>query len=263
MFFILSKTLSLLLEPLVIPYVVLALALIAKWRRRRRSSRILVGIAIILPVLYGVIPLSSLPLQILENRINPATITERQIDGIIVLGGFTGDGVVAESRNQPTLGSAAERFTSALQWHRIFPEKPLIFSGFSGRLIHKGKTEAEIAQQLLDDLGVDRTHILFEDSSRNSFENAVNSHILMAPTPASHWLLITSAAHMPRAIGSFRAAGWAGILGYPVDYQTPVSGSSELWNMSRGTAMLRIALHEYGGLLIYWLTGRSAALWPS
>ena len=160
MFFVLSKTLGLLLKPLVIPYLCLICALLAFWLQRRLLGRFFVMTAILLPLLYGVIPLSSQPLQFIENHIKPTDLAERQIDGIIVLGGVTGDGVVAESRNQPILGTAAERFTAALQWHQKFPHKPLVFSGFSGRLMPKGASEAEIVGQLLDDLAVDRTHII-------------------------------------------------------------------------------------------------------
>ena len=263
MFFVLSKTLGLLLEPLVIPYLCLICAVLAFWRRRRRLGRLFVMTAILLPLLYGVIPLSSQPLRFIENHIKPADLAERHIHGIIVLGGFTGDGVVAESRNQPNLGPAAERLTAGLQWHQKFPDKPLVFSGFSGQLVPKGASEVEIVRQLLDDLVVDRTHIIFENKSRNTYENAVYSYDLMAPTPGSHWILITSASHMPRAIGSFRAAGWSGILGYPVDYQTPETGYSRYWDIDYGTGLIRKALHEYAGLLVYWLSGRSTDFLPS
>ena len=218
---------------------------------------------ILLPLLYGVIPLSSQPLQFIENHIKPADPAERQIDGIIVLGGFTGNGVVAESRNQPSLGPAAERLTAALQWHRKFPDKPMVFSGISGRLVPKGASEADIVIQLLDDLAIDRTHVIFENKSRNTYENAIYSYDLMAPTPGSHWILITSASHMPRAIGSFRAAGWSGILGYPVDYQTPETSFSHYWDIYYGTGLVGIALREYAGLLVYWLSGRSTDFLPS
>ena len=263
MFFILSKTLGLFLEPLIIPYFCLMCAVLAFWRRRRFLGRFFVTIAILLPLLYGVIPLSSQPLRFIENHTKPADLTDRQIDGIIVLGGFTGDGVVAESRGQASLGSAAERFTAALQWHQKFPSKPLVFSGFSGRLVPNGASEADIVKQLLGDLAIDQTYILFENKSRNTYENALYSFDLMAPTPGSHWILITSAAHMPRAIGSFRAVGWSGILGYPVDYQTPETGFSRNWDIGHGTGLIGNALHEYVGLLVYWLSGRSTAFLPS
>ena len=114
MFFILSKTLGLLLEPLIIPYLFLAVGLFARWRRWRWIMRLAILTAIALPLGYGFLPVSSLPLQFLENRIARGDIGQRHIDGIIVLGGFTGNGIVAQSRDHYTLGGAAKRFTTAM-----------------------------------------------------------------------------------------------------------------------------------------------------
>jgi uncharacterized SAM-binding protein YcdF (DUF218 family) len=52
----------------------------------------------------------------------------------------------------------------------------------------------------------------------------VNSRQILAAEPGTNWILITSANHMPRAIGSFAAAGWSGVIPYPVDFQTPKTG---------------------------------------
>ena len=127
----------------------------------------------------------------------------------------------------------------------------------------EGANEADIVKQLLDNLAVDQTHITFENKSRNTYENAIYSYDLMAPTPGSHWILITSASHMPRAIGTFRAAGWSGVLGYPVDYQTPETGYSRYWDIGYGTGLIGRALHEYAGLMVNWLSGRSRGFLPS
>ena len=80
MFFILSKTLGLLLEPLIIPYLCLLCAVLAKWRRRRRVSQMLLAVGIMLPLLYGVIPLSNQPVRFLENRIQPVDLAGRDIE---------------------------------------------------------------------------------------------------------------------------------------------------------------------------------------
>ena len=88
MFLILSKTLTLFLEPLVIPYLFFAVGIIARWRRRRWIMRISFIFAITLPLIYGILPLSSLPLQFLEGHVTRGEIGQKNIDGIIVLGAY-------------------------------------------------------------------------------------------------------------------------------------------------------------------------------
>jgi len=262
MFFILSKTLGLLLEPLVIPYLFLAIGVIARWRRWRWIMRFSFTTAVALPLSFGILPLSSLPLQFLEGRIPRGEIGEKQIDGIIVLGGFTGNGLVAESHNQYGLNASAERFTAAMVLARQLPQTPILFSGFSGELIQRGWRESDNIRDLIHKLGGLNTTVLHEENSRNTYENAVNSRQVFAAEPGMNWILITSANHMPRAVGSFAAAGWTGIIPYPVDYQTPKTGHSKSWDMVHGVSLLRQSLHEYAGLMIYYLTGRSTVLLP-
>ena len=104
---------------------------------------------------------------------------------------------------------------------------------------------------------------MFEDRSRNTHENAVFSHALAQPKPGETWVLITSAFHMPRAVGAFRRAGWT-VVPYPVDYalepDPPMS-----WQMDFLGAMgtLRSAVHEWTGLAAYRLTGKTDALFPA
>jgi uncharacterized SAM-binding protein YcdF (DUF218 family) len=43
---------------------------------------------------------------------------------------------------------------------------------------------------------------------KNTFENALFSMELAKASPSERWILVTSAFHMPRAIGEFRAAGF-------------------------------------------------------
>ena len=149
MFFILSKTFGLFLEPLIIPYLFLAVGLFARWRRWPWIMRLAFLITVTLPLGYGFLPVSSLPLQFLENRIARGDIGQRHIDGIIVLGGFTGNGIVAQSRDHYTLGAAAERFTAAMKLARAYPDTPILFSGFSGELIQRGWRESDNIRDLV------------------------------------------------------------------------------------------------------------------
>jgi len=262
MLFILSKALGLILEPLIIPYLFLVIATIARWRRWRWTMRLSITTAVTLPIVYGILPLSSLPLQFLEGRIPRGEIIEKHIDGIIVLGGFTGNGMVAESRDQYGLGGSAERFTAAMALAQQLPKTPILFSGFSDAFISTGWRESDSIRDLIHQLGGLNTTVLYEENSQNTYENAVNGRQVFAAEPGTNWILITSASHMPRAVGSFAAAGWTGIIPYPVDYQTPKSGYVKLWDIGYGVSLMRHSLHEYSGLLVYYLSGRSTALLP-
>ncbi len=84
---------------------------------------------------------------------------------------------------------------------------------------------------------------------------------MAAPKPGERWLLVTSAYHMPRAVGAFRKVGFE-VEAYPVDYRT----HGNLWipfdDAASGLRRTDTATREWVGLLVYWLTGKSSALFP-
>ena len=112
-------------------------------------------------------------------------------------------------------------------------------------------------------LGIAPERIIAEEQSRNTVENAVFSKLLAMPQPGERWLLVTSAHHMPRAMGVFRAADFP-VEAYPVDWRTrgPIDLLRPFDSVGRGLERADTAMHEWIGLLIYWLTGRSAQLFP-
>jgi uncharacterized SAM-binding protein YcdF (DUF218 family) len=70
---------------------------------------------------------------------------------------------------------------------------------------------------------------------------------------------------MPRAIGLFRMAGFP-VEAYPVDYKT--GGWRDLralpsLSLLGGFSRLDSATHEWEGLLVDWLSGRTASLFPA
>jgi hypothetical protein len=110
---------------------------------------------------------------------------------------------------------------------------------------------------------VPRDRVIVESKSRDTAENAAFTKQLVMPKAGQHWLLVTSAMHMPRAIGVFQKAGFT-VDAYPVDYQTG--------NTEHPTALFRAilnnigktnrAVHEWIGLLVYWMAGRISVLFP-
>jgi uncharacterized SAM-binding protein YcdF (DUF218 family) len=100
---------------------------------------------------------------------------------------------------------------------------------------------------------------LLENRSRNTAENAANTRVLVSYDITGPWLLVTSAFHMPRAVGTFCAAGWRNIIPYPVDYRG--IGSLEIgWDLGGRLSVLNIAVKEWIGLTAYRITGRSTQL---
>jgi len=68
--------------------------------------------------------------------------------------------------------------------------------------------------------------ILIQNASRNTYENAVFTRDLLKPRPEDRWLLVTSAYHMPRAIGIFPHVGFA-VIPFSVDFRT--RDVSDVW----------------------------------
>ena len=116
---------------------------------------------------------------------------------------------------------------------RRYPNTRILFSGGNSALMNGGSAEAEFAARLLESLGVERSRITLEDRSRNTVENAVFSKALIQPKSGDRWLLVTSAYHMPRAIGVFRKGGLSGRT-YPVDRRTRAAEDALRPSMSDG-----------------------------
>jgi len=262
MFFILSKVLGFFASPsnLMIALGLLGVLLLPT-RLSRAGRRLMVASLVALAVL-GLSPLGNALIIPLEQRFPPWDDTRGAPDGIVVLGGaITPD--VSVARNEVALDEAAERITATVALARRYPAARIVYSGGSGALIYSEGSEAAEAVRMLESLGIPPARIIAEEQSRNTVENAVFSLLLAMPQPGERWLLVTSAYHMPRAMGIFRRAGFA-VEAYPVDWRTrgPQDLVRPFPTLGSGLQRADTAMREWVGLLVYWLTGRSAALFP-
>ena len=123
---------------------------------------------------------------------------------------------------------------------------------------------SDLVEQNLSRLGIASGRILFERASRNTFENAQLTKAMVTPAQGERWVLVTSALHMPRAIGLFRAAG-LDLEAYPVDWRT-AEGFTGVMGDEPASARLRLfdsTLREIFGLIVARLTGQSHELFPA
>jgi uncharacterized SAM-binding protein YcdF (DUF218 family) len=263
MFFILSKVLGFFASPSNLVIALGLLGVLLWGTRLARSGRLLAAASLIALAVLGLSPLGNALIIPLEQRFPPWDDTRGPPDGIVVLGGaITPD--VSEARNDVALNEAAERITAAVALARRYPDARVIYSGGSAALIFHEGSEAASAVRLFESLGVPHARIIAEEQSRNTLENAVFSRLLAMPQPGERWLLVTSGYHMPRAMGVFRQAGFP-VEAYPVDWRTrgPQDVARPFPSLGSGLERADTAAREWVGLLVYWLTGRSAALFPA
>lgn len=257
--FVLSKLFGLLTAPMNLVLLCLVGLCVLGFTRWRRLQRGLLLLLTVLLLAVAVIPWSTLVIEPLEDRFAPPQLPDA-VTGIVVLGGAL-DPVVSAARDQVSAGGAVERVTALVTLGRRYPQAKLIFSGGSGSLTTQALKEAPVAQRFLDELGFDHSRVVFEDQSRNTRENALLSKQLMEPQPGETWVLVTSALHMPRSVGTFRAAGWT-VVPYPVDYLTTGRPRGLGFDLGGAVSKLDAGLHEWLGLAYYRWQGWSDSLFP-
>jgi uncharacterized SAM-binding protein YcdF (DUF218 family) len=200
----------------------------------------------------------------LEQRFPVPDLSGVPPTGFVILGGAL-ETRISAARGEASLNEAAERVTIVAELVRRFPRARFVFTGGVADLLQlrSDVTEAAVARCLFESFGVLAERIVYEDRSRDTFENAVFTRSLVKPQPGETWVLVTSAHHMPRAIGSFRAAGFP-VTAYPVDFRT--AGWSDalvpFYSASQGLRRADVALREWIGLVAYRLEGRTASLFP-
>ncbi|HXW25564.1 MAG TPA: YdcF family protein, partial [Xanthobacteraceae bacterium] len=171
--------------------------------------------------------------------------------------------LVSTTRSDIPLNEAAERMTASAMLARRYPEARIIFTGGVGSLLYGGPTEGDLARRFYASLGIPASRITIEEESRDTAENAAFTWPLADPKPGERWLLVTSAYHMPRAVGAFRRVGFA-VEAYPVDYRT--RGLDDLArpfaSLGEGLRRTDVAVREWIGLAVYRMAGRTSELFP-
>ena len=131
-----------------------------------------------------------------------------------MLGGAIDD-VTSAARGQTIFDEGGERITEAVILAKRYPKARVIYTGGTASFVPgASSTEALRARKLMSQMGVPAERISIEDKSRNTEENARFTAAIVHPEAPQRWIIVTSAFHMPRAIGVFEKAGFQPIA-YP------------------------------------------------
>jgi uncharacterized SAM-binding protein YcdF (DUF218 family) len=260
MYFVLSKTIGLLAIP---TNVIACVALVgfALMVLRRPIGKVISFVALAVFLIAGLSPLGNILLTPLEQRFPALNYPDEPISGIIILGGSY-DSQIRSYLSTVTFGENTEPMAVVAGLARRYPEAKVIFSGGSEALT-LGPSEAAVARQLFVSFGIDPSRIVTEDQSRNTVENAQFTLRTIQPSSQSKWILVTSAFHMPRAMGTFRQAGFE-VIAFPAGWRTH-GWRDFFWPEISVTENLRrvdIATREWVGLIMYKLLGYTNVWFP-
>ncbi len=262
MFFEMSKIAGWLLSPanaLWVAVTVSAVLLLTPWRR---LGTVLAVSTAVLCFIIAATPVPEWSVRTLEDRFSPPARLPEHVDGIIILGGAIAP-TLSDARGQVALNAHAERMTAGAALARLYPEAQVIFTGGDASLTRTGLTEAQFAETVLAELGVPPWRLTLERGARNTYENAAFSKLLARPQSEDVWLLVTSAAHMPRAMGCFQRVGFP-VTPYPVDYRS--DGRLAVWppaiDFGGGLQNLTLAMHEWLGLFAYFYNDYTRVMFP-
>jgi len=230
---------------------------------RFRKLGIGIGLTFTIATLaLGLLPIATWLLVPLEERFPPFRDDGRALDGIILLGGAV-EASDSAARGTIVANESAERVLDTIRLALRYGQARILISGGGGTVFGDGAAEAPIVADFLKSLGIDPARILVEDRSRTTYENAAFSRVLVEPKAGERWLLVTSAWHMPRAVGVFAQAGFS-VTPYPVDFRAGGRGNNHrpFAFVSDGLRRLDVGAKEWAGLVGYYATGRIPELFP-
>jgi uncharacterized SAM-binding protein YcdF (DUF218 family) len=233
MYFIFSKILLFLILPIYWVAALLLIALISKDRKRKRHFFIAAAV-----VLYFFSNGLLLNLFAKQWDFPPVALNSSQhYSCAIILGGFSG----SDADENGYFNTSADRFIQGLKLLNSKKVSRLLISSGNGNLIPGAFREAAWVKTQLLEMGVPDSVILIENNSKNTFENARFSKMVLQqshlPPP---YLLVTSAFHMRRAQMIFKNAGIP-VIPYPCNYLAgrgnisildllPDTNALNLWN---------------------------------
>jgi uncharacterized SAM-binding protein YcdF (DUF218 family) len=230
---------------------------------RTRNSRFgfaLLAVGVAGFAVCAFLPVGTWLLRPLEDRFPRMSTAGDRVDGIVLLGGAI-DLSTSMDRGTPTLNMRAARVTAFVALAKHFPDAQLVFTGGNSTPGSTRGSEADVVRGLTTGARISPERVIFEQRSRNTRENALLAKTMARPVVGQRWLLVTSAADMPRAVGCFRAVGWP-VIPFPVDYHTQKESAGLMPGLVGGLETVDWAAHEWVGLVYYRARGWIPSLFP-
>lgn len=266
-----SKLLAVLLRPDFWLWLGLLAALWTAWRGWSRITGWIVLSLVVAVTLVGFVPVGQVWLAPLESRFATNPDLGGPPSAIVVLGG--GEDIrTSAAWNAQNLNSAGDRILHAVRRAHEFPETPVLFTGDAFNATDDPLLEgnAERMAEMLQASGIAAERVHIGAIARTTAEHPADITAFLEeqrlePTAEAPLLLITSAFHMPRAIGVLCTAGFEHVVADPTDHRTVPGGRWQdtiRWAYAGHLSDLQLAIREWAGLVAYQRSGHTDALMP-
>ncbi|HET7215132.1 MAG TPA: ElyC/SanA/YdcF family protein [Terriglobia bacterium] len=218
----LVKIVSRLFFPVSIICELLLIGLILLWfTRRQKAGRVFVTVGTLMLLVLGCAPISNVLLRTLEQRFHPIAPASLLQEAVGAPGGSTYIVVLGTAYSpDPRVDMASHISVDGVA--RLVQGMILCRKVQSCKLILSGgpPAAAQTMDQIALSTGIKKQDITLEEYSHNTEDEARYIKPIVGATP---FLLVTSASHMPRAIGLFKKLGMNPIAA-PTDYQARSGG---------------------------------------
>ena len=210
----------------------------------------------------SVVPIGEWLLIPLEDRFPAADPPPAEVAGILVVSQRIA-GEIAQARGR-LQGPGAE-LAALIELGRRYPEARIVLTGIGESTSSRTMSQVEWVRDFLTAQGFDAKRVAFADGARsNHHDMFAQAHALARPTPDETWLLVQTAAEMPRGMGVARQLGWR-TLPWPVNYLT-TGERKPLAAHLRPTYylyLIDVAVREYAMLNVYFTRGWTSERFPA
>lgn len=209
-------------------YLVFSIPLTARW--------------LAMPLTWGIVPF--------ESHKNA-----RDARAIVVL-----DGGTARFQNQNELieipvAASALRALETCRVYRMMKIQLVIVSGGDDHADPKWALEASALRDLLIRCGIPESRIILDSGSLNTREHSVNLVRMLKDHKIDQFVLVTSPSHMRRAIRAFRTQSVEPVPSSSMGPMDGRSGWSAFWPSTEALEYTQEIMHEYFGLVYYFMKG--------
>jgi uncharacterized SAM-binding protein YcdF (DUF218 family) len=173
---------------------------------------------------------------------------------VVVLGGGGVTLKGAQGSYDSPSTATAYRLLEAERLYRLLGDPILILSGGAAGREGEGTPESELMRAVLVARGVPEERIWVETASPDTHENAILVGDLLEEKGVDQFVLVTSQAHMRRAMGAFAAEGMNPIPSAAV-HEADGEGRSPFLPSGDALAESELVFREIFALIYYQLRG--------